>query len=412
LVERDEQQELSFSGRSQNYCVSFVSMVDSADITFEVNDAEKVRTYYSIFVNTMAAIARSFDAKIIKNTNTSLLYYFPKTSDSTNKSAFRDVIECGITMIAANDVINTKLRQQGRAGGAVLPPLYYRISADYGRLEMAKSITSPDADDLFGSTMNICAKINSMAPPNGMVIGGDLYHIIKKSSSLFDDHRVDGNRFDFKGGGQYSITGFKHQYPVYSVLIRNKENKYDINILNIDKQIPKLKPPQIMEVNQDSVTAPANDALKTKAPDYNTRNQYYQQHKEEKEEEGEQKHPPNIMLVDDEPDMLLTYKTFLASENYNIDAFTDAQKSLHQFAQVDPSYYDLVVMDIRMPGLNGLQLYHRLKAMNPNVKILFLSALDVADEMISVLPGVKLDDVIRKPVDQEHFLNKLKSALQ
>jgi CheY-like chemotaxis protein len=273
---------------------------------------------------------------------------------------------------------------------------------------MAKSITSPDADDLFGSTMNICAKINSMSPPNGMVIGGDLYHIIKKSSSsLFDDHRVDGNRFDFKGRGHYSISGFKHKYPVYSVLIRNKDNKYDINILNIDKQMP-----QIMEIHQDSVTAPANDALKTKTQYYNTHNQYYQQHNEREEEQQEQKHPPNIMLVDDEPDMLLTYKTFLSSENYNIDAFTDAQESLQQFAQVNPSYYDLVVMDVRMPGLNGLQLYHRLKAMNPNVKILFLSALDAAEEMISVLPGMKLDDVIRKPVDQEHFLKKLKSALQ
>jgi two-component system, OmpR family, response regulator ChvI len=401
LIEWEEQQELSFSGRSQNYCVCFVSMVDSADITFEVNNAEKVRMYYSIFVNTMAAIARSFDAKIIKNTNTSLLFYFPKTSDSTNKSAFRGVIECGITMIAANDVINAKLRQQG--GATRLPPLYYRISADYGRLEMAKSITSPDADDLFGSTMNICAKINSMSPPNGMVIGGDLYHIIKKSSSsLFDDHLVD-----FKGRGQYSITGFKHQYPVYSVVIRNKDNKHDINILNIDKQIP-----QIMEIHQDSVTAPANDALKTKTQYYNIHNQYYQQHNEKEEEQQEQKHPPNIMLVDDEPDMLLTYKTFLSSENYNIDAFTDAQESLHKFAQVNPTYYDLVVMDIRMPGLNGLQLYHRLKAMNPNVKILFLSALDAAEEMISVLPGMKLDDVIRKPVEQEHFIKKLKSALQ
>ena len=46
----------------------------------------------------MAAIARNFDAKVIKNTGTSLIYYFPKTSDSSNLSAFRDVLECGITM--------------------------------------------------------------------------------------------------------------------------------------------------------------------------------------------------------------------------------------------------------------------------------------------------------------------------
>jgi two-component system, OmpR family, response regulator ChvI len=170
LVEREEEQEISFSGKSQNYCVCFVSMVESKEITFEIKDAGKIRRYYSIFINTMAAIARNFGAKIIKNTNTSLLYYFPKTSNSTNKSAFRDVVECGITMIAASDVINEKLREEE------LPPLYYRISADYGRVEVARSISSPDTEDLFGTTMNICAKINSMAAQNGMVIGSDLYY--------------------------------------------------------------------------------------------------------------------------------------------------------------------------------------------------------------------------------------------
>src|SRR5919197_1848986 len=167
-----EGQEISFSNQSQNYCVCFVSMVDSIEITFEIKDAEKIRRYYSIFINTMAAIARNFSAKIIKNTGTSLVFFFPKASSTANnKSAFRDVIECGITMIAASDDINPKLREGG------LPPLYYRISADYGRVEIARSITSPDTDDLFGSTMNICAKINSMAPPNGMVIGSDLYYV-------------------------------------------------------------------------------------------------------------------------------------------------------------------------------------------------------------------------------------------
>ena len=65
-------EEISFSSKSQNYCVCFVSMVDSIEFTFEIKDAEKIRRYYSIFINTMAAIARNFSAKIIKNTGTSL----------------------------------------------------------------------------------------------------------------------------------------------------------------------------------------------------------------------------------------------------------------------------------------------------------------------------------------------------
>jgi hypothetical protein len=148
IEEEEEEEEISFSRKSQNYCVCFVSMVDSIEITFEIKDAEKIRRYYSIFINTMAAIARNFSAKIIKNTGTSLIYYFPKTSSlsplsltsdssfTTNnnniESAFKDVLECGITMIAASDIINANLKEEGG-----LPSLYYRISADYGRVEVA-----------------------------------------------------------------------------------------------------------------------------------------------------------------------------------------------------------------------------------------------------------------------------------
>ena len=342
-------------------------MVDSIGFTFQIKDSEKIRKYYSIFINTMAAIARNFGAKIIKNTGTSLVYFFPKTS-SDNKSAFRDVLECGITMIAASDVINKKLREEGE-----MPPLYYRISADYGRVEVARSISSPDTEDLFGTTMNICAKINSMAAQNGMVIGNDLYYYCsarKSSSSLFSNYH-------FERIGEYSITGSESPYPVYSILGS------------------KDRP--------DTIITPIHKNLKSYGDhDYDQQQLQHQN----------QQNAHNILLVDDEPDTLLTYKTFLLDiEGYNVDAFTDSQKALQHFAQVNPSYYDLVVMDIRMPGLNGLQLYYRIKAMNPDIKVLFVSALDAAKEMVSILPGVKIGDVIQKPVNQEHFLNKIKATL-
>ncbi|HZA06999.1 MAG TPA: response regulator [Nitrososphaeraceae archaeon] len=409
-MEDEEKEEISFSNKSSSYCVCFVSMVDSIRFTFQIKDSEKIRKYYSIFINTMAAIARNFGATIIKNTNTSLLYYFPKTSDSTNKFAFRDVVECGITMISASDVINKKIREEEEE----LPPLYYRISADYGRVETARSMSSPNTEDLFGTTMNICAKINSMAPQNGMVIGGDLYHIIKKSSSSFsDDHHVDCSSFDFKNAGQYSITGFKHQYPVYLVVMRKKSNKYDSNVLNLYKQILNEENPKVKtlpnQIDRKSVNVKtSNEFSNRNDANYDNHIQYYKY--DQKKEQ--QDHPHNIMLIDDEPDMLLTYKTFLSTESYNVEEFTNPQSALQHFAQINSSYYDLVIMDIRMPDLNGLQLYYRLKAINPNVKILFLSALDASEEMVSILPDVKLDDVIRKPVEQQYFLKKVNAAIQ
>lgn len=113
----------------------------------------------------------------------------------------------------------------------------------------------------------------------------------------------------------------------------------------------------------------------------------------------------NIMLVDDEPDALLTYESFLSSTGqYNIESFSDSEKALVRFASMKPAHYDLVILDIRMPDINGLQLYQRMKAINPSLKILFLSSLDAAKELASILPGVNLKDVIKKPVDKEKFV--------
>jgi two-component system response regulator ChvI len=361
-------EEISFSGQTQNFCVCFVDMVGSTKITAETTNTEKVRKYYSIFINTMAVIARNFDAKIIKNTGDCLITYFPKTSDSTNKSAFKDVIECGLTMIEASPIINAKLKQEG------LLSISYRISADYGAVEVARSVTSQNYD-LFGSTVNLCAKINSKAPPNGMVIGGDLYQIVKKS--------YDHYRFEELGG--YSIVSFKHPYPIYSVISKNR------NTLSQNKT--KLELGQILSYSDTSSTAKSSATG-------------------QRQRQPGQRYPYNVLLVDDEPDALLTYKTFLTTaEGYNIDAFTDPQEALKHFAQVNPSHYDLAVMDIRMPGLNGLQLYYRLKAMNMSIKVLFLSALDAAAEIVSILPDVRQGDIIRKPIDQEHFVNAVKTAL-
>jgi two-component system, OmpR family, response regulator ChvI len=138
-------------------------MVNSTQVTAEINDPEKLRKYYGFFLrNTIAAIARNFRAKIIKNTGDCLIFYFPETTDSINKSAFRDVLECCITMISARCTINTKLYQEK------LTSISYRISADYVRVEVARSTTSQQ-DDLFDSTMNTCVckdKLKSIAKQN------------------------------------------------------------------------------------------------------------------------------------------------------------------------------------------------------------------------------------------------------
>jgi two-component system response regulator ChvI len=362
--------------RSQNCCVCFVDMVNSTEVTADINEPEKIRKYYGIFLNTIAAIARNYRAKIIKNAGDCLIFYFPETIDSTNESAFRDVLECCIRMISARCTINTKLYQEK------LPSVSYRISANYGRVEVARSSTS-QSDDLFGSTMNMCAKINSKALPNGIVIGGDLYQIVKSFSSSFD------NNYYFEGVDEYLSTDFNkdnnhhHPYPVYSLSIKNNSGSSN----NYGKALNLLLKPTSKKTAGEEVSV-------------------------KKQPQQQRKYSANIMLVDDEPDTLFTYKTFLISEGYAVEAFTDSRKASEHFAEMNSSsYYNLVVMDMRMPGLNGLQLYYRLTAMNKAIKVLFVSALDAIEELVSVLPSVNYNNIIRKPVEKEYFINKIRSVL-
>ena len=204
-------EEISFTGGSQSCCVCFIDIVDSTINTVEITNPQKIKTYYSVFINTMAALARDFEATVIKSTGDSIIYYFPKTADSSNNmSAFKSVFECGLTMISVNPIVNAKLQKEEG-----LPNLSYRISADYGRVEVAKSLTSTSGD-LFGPTVNLCAKINSKAEPNGMVIGNNLYQVTK---GKFDDGYLF-NKID-----EYSIgDSSDNQYSVYSIVSKDKNS--------------------------------------------------------------------------------------------------------------------------------------------------------------------------------------------
>jgi two-component system, OmpR family, response regulator ChvI len=363
----DNKEEVSFSGDSQNYCVCFVNMLESKEITREIANNNRIRKYYFTFINTLAAIARSFDAKVIKNTGNGLMFYFPKASSPTNTRAFKDILECGLAMIAANRVINIKLYEES------LPSVSYRISANYGMVEIAKSGPSQNID-LFGSTVNVCAKINSKAPPNGMVIGEDLYQIIK-------DHSYFAG-YDFK-----EVSGY---------VVSSSSKEYLYKVYSVESTAPSAEG-KISYIHKNNNAALLYQDEKVKHPEH-------QQSKSSK-----------IILVDDDKDILITYESILTDEGYTVEAFSDSYKALQYFTSYTSSsstmIEDLVIMDIRMPDLNGLQLYYRVKAINPNIKILFISALDAAEELVTALPGIEQKYILRKPVDNEEFLNKVKTLL-
>lgn len=362
--------------RSEYYCISFIKTIHPPE---NIQDSDAIRKYNSIIFNTIVTIARSFNAKIVKNLGDGLVYYFPKTNNSTDEYAFKDVIECGLTVIAARHIINAKLWDEK------LPTVNYRISADYGKVEVAKSITSPD-NDLFGSPMNLCSKINAKSPVNEMVMGDNLYQNFKRLSSSASLSFDFTNHYNFKQIGEYFWVGNNDGG-------RGSDNT---SINNKDYQNNSYK----------IFTVEVSNSRKNKGNILGQ--QRYQQHQQKQEHIKNN----NIMIVDDEQDILFTYKVILAESGYNVKTFTDPYEALLHYAQGDPAYYKLIVLDIRIPNLNGLQLYNRLKAINKDIKIVFISALDAAKELVSMLPYTNSNDIIiRKPVEKEYLVNRLKAEL-
>lgn len=196
---------LEFLESTRNYCVCLVDMVDSTSISMQMSN-EKIGKYYGVFLNMMANIISNHDGNVVKNVGDSLLYYFPKTHlDSTE--SFRDVLKCAMTMIQKRTEINEILHLEG------LPDLSYRISCEYGCVVVAKLSTS-SINDIFGNTINVCSRINSLASPNGVVIGHGLY----QKTISFDEYIYT------KIKDIPSILG--KDYQVYSVFNKTKTSLY------------------------------------------------------------------------------------------------------------------------------------------------------------------------------------------
>lgn len=123
--------------------------------------------------------------------------------------------------------------------------------------------------------------------------------------------------------------------------------------------------------------------------------------------------PPRIMIVDDESDILSVIKRGLESKNdFMVDTFSKADDAIENFQNRPPNYYDLVITDIRMPKVNGFELYRRIKETNPNMKIAFITAFEINKEEFSkVIPSVNVTHFISKPVSISKLREKIKSIL-
>jgi class 3 adenylate cyclase len=166
VIKQQEEILLNFSDHSENDCVCLIDIKDSTKIAAHLSDNETGKLY-GIFLNYMASIVKKYNGTVVKNIGDALLFCFPRV-DPQDVDIFRNVIECCLALCESHQTINQKLDKEG------LPQINYKVSATYGSVRVAK-VTRSEVNDIFGSAVNRCAKINSMAPTNGVVIGEALY---------------------------------------------------------------------------------------------------------------------------------------------------------------------------------------------------------------------------------------------
>ena len=119
---------------------------------------------------------------------------------------------------------------------------------------------------------------------------------------------------------------------------------------------------------------------------------------------------PRILLVEDDRDHLALFTLILETGGYSVDGFTDPNAALSKFK---PNSYDLLVLDYRMPKLNGFELYKRIREMEQETKALLLTATheQIIDDNAKYLQDQRLLKVIRKPVTNEDLLEEVDSIL-
>jgi CheY-like chemotaxis protein len=118
-----------------------------------------------------------------------------------------------------------------------------------------------------------------------------------------------------------------------------------------------------------------------------------------------------IMLVEDEDDIIFLFKMILESDvRLRVDSFNEPLAALYNF---EPGLYDLVMIDIVMPKMNGYELYHKIRKLDNKVKICFLTASEKYLEEIrkEVLSELDVNCFIRKPIANEDLIRRVKDIL-
>jgi DNA-binding response OmpR family regulator len=117
-----------------------------------------------------------------------------------------------------------------------------------------------------------------------------------------------------------------------------------------------------------------------------------------------------VLIIDDDPDVTTVFGLGLKDEGFDVQTYNDPLEALSQFR---PNFYNLLLIDINMPKMNGIDLSIKILELDTNVKICFITAGDANIEVLRELyPNRSIGCYIKKPVTIENLVRRIKSELE
>jgi DNA-binding NtrC family response regulator len=118
-----------------------------------------------------------------------------------------------------------------------------------------------------------------------------------------------------------------------------------------------------------------------------------------------------LLIVDDDSDIVQVLKRGLQKNRFLVDAFTNPEEALQSFKS-NAEAYCLVLSDVRMPRLSGIQLAKKVKEASPSVKVILMTSFEIRDsEFSKVFPSTQVDGFVQKPIGIKDLTKKILSVI-
>ena len=118
-----------------------------------------------------------------------------------------------------------------------------------------------------------------------------------------------------------------------------------------------------------------------------------------------------LLIVDDDSDIVQVLKLGLQKNRFLVDAFTNPEEALQSFKS-NTEAYCLVLSDVRMPRLSGIQLAKKVKEASPSVKVILMTSFEIRDsEFSKVFPSTHVDGFVQKPIGIKDLTKKILSVI-